>query len=119
MEQVGPWFLFALFYGILVWEEVWVLNDTAYLSAWLLIIITAGAMICSTLFERRLWCRYLCPIGGMNGLFAKASMTEVRGREGVCAGTASMFTCLEIHPFGRRVSSVVKSLRVRFGRFFA
>jgi 4Fe-4S binding domain len=87
VEQWGPWFLFALFYAILVWEEVWRLNDTAYLSAWLLIIITAGAMICSAFFERRLWCRYLCPIGGMNGLFAKASMTELRGREGVCSGT--------------------------------
>ncbi len=86
MDQWGPWFLYGLFFAILVWEEVWTLNDTAYLSAWLLLIITAGAMLCSAFFERRMWCRYLCPIGGMNGMFAKLSMTEVRGREGVCAG---------------------------------
>ena len=103
-----------------VWEEVWDLPNTAYLSAWLLIIITvgaslcrlresnhhggnchaihilveygslmkvaqmhawffhAGAMACSFVFERRLWCRHLCPIGGMNGMFAKLSMTELR-----------------------------------------
>lgn len=29
--------------------------------------------------------RYLCPIGGMNGLFAKLSMTELRARQGVCS----------------------------------
>ena len=29
--------------------------------------------------------RYLCPIGGMNGLFAKLSITELRARQGVCA----------------------------------
>ena len=28
--------------------------------------------------------RYLCPIGGMNGLFAKMAMTELRARSGVC-----------------------------------
>ena len=42
MESWGPWFLWALFAAILVWEEVWDLPNTAYLSAWLLLIITAG-----------------------------------------------------------------------------
>ena len=31
-------------------------------------------------------CRAVCPIGGMNGLFAKLSMTELRARKGVCGG---------------------------------
>lgn len=86
VEAWGPWFLYGLFYGILVWEECWNLNNTAYLSAWLLLLITAGAVVSSVLFERRLWCRYLCPIGGMNGLFAKLSVTEIRSRQGVCQG---------------------------------
>ena len=83
-QDYGPWFLFWLFATILVWEEVWDLPHTPYLSAWLLLIITAGAMVCSWIFERRLWCRYLCPIGGMNGLFAKLSVTELRAKQGVC-----------------------------------
>lgn len=43
--------------AILVWEEVWDLPQTAYLSSWLLLIITFGAMIGSWHFERRIWCR--------------------------------------------------------------
>ncbi len=43
----GPLFLLALFGGILVWEEVRDLPNTAYLSAWLLLLITAGAMVCA------------------------------------------------------------------------
>lgn len=86
VDNWGPWFVWALFAAILVWEEVWDLPDTAYLSGWLLIIITTGAMVCSWFFERRLWCRYLCPIGGMNGMFAKLSMTELRANSGVCSG---------------------------------
>ncbi|KAG2445992.1 hypothetical protein HXX76_000595 [Chlamydomonas incerta] len=92
-EKYGPVFLFSLFAAILMWEQVWDLPNTAYLSGWLLIIITAGAVICSSIFERRLWCRYLCPIGGMNGLFAKLSMTEVRARHGVCASECSTYHC--------------------------
>lgn len=39
--------------------------------------------------------RYLCPIGGMNGLFAKLSMTELRARAGVCSSNCSTYTCLK------------------------
>jgi hypothetical protein len=58
VEAWGGWFLFGLFAAILVWEEVWDLPQTAALSSWLLLLITAGAVVCSAFFERRLWCRW-------------------------------------------------------------
>lgn len=97
-ERWGGWILYAGFALILMWEELWKLENTAYLSAWLLLIITAGAMICSALFERRFWCRYLCPIGGMNGLFAKLSMTELRGKTGICSASCSTYQCYKGGP---------------------
>ncbi|HIK46906.1 MAG TPA: sigma 54-interacting transcriptional regulator [Leptolyngbyaceae cyanobacterium M65_K2018_010] len=97
-ERWGGWFLWALFALILIWEEVWHLEDTAYLSACLLLLITAGAMIFSALFERRFWCRYLCPIGGMNGLFAKLAMTELRAQQGICSATCSTYQCYKGGP---------------------
>ncbi|MGI0482603.1 sigma 54-interacting transcriptional regulator [Geminocystis sp. CENA526] len=92
-EKWGGWFLFALFTLIILWEELWDLPNTAYLSAWLLLIITAGAMICSAIFERRFWCRYLCPIGGMNGLFAKLSIIELRAQQGTCSAECTTYQC--------------------------
>lgn len=92
-EKWGGWFLFGLFTLIILWEELWDLPNTAYLSAWLLLIITGGAMICSAIFERRFWCRYLCPIGGMNGLFAKLSMTELRATQGICSAECTTYQC--------------------------
>ncbi len=92
-EQWGGWFLFGLFALILLWEELWNLENTAYLSACLLLLITAGAMIFSAIFERRFWCRYLCPIGGMNGLFAKLSMTELRAQQGTCSAECTTYQC--------------------------
>ncbi|MGF1604497.1 MAG: sigma 54-interacting transcriptional regulator [Thermosynechococcaceae cyanobacterium] len=93
MNRWGAWVLFAGFVAIYLWEELWDLPHTAYLSAWLLIIITAGAVIGSVIYERRLWCRYLCPIGGMNGMFAKLSMIEVRSTQQVCGSQCSTFGC--------------------------
>ena len=93
VEKWGGWFLFVMFALILLWEELWNLENTAYLSAWLLLLITAGAMICSAIFERRFWCRYLCPIGGMNGLFAKLSMIELRAQQGTCSAECTTYQC--------------------------
>ena len=92
-DKWGGWFLFAMFALILLWEELWDLENTAYLSAWLLLLITAGAMICSAIFERRFWCRYLCPIGGMNGLFAKLSAVELRAQQGTCSAECTTYQC--------------------------
>lgn len=98
VEKWGGWFLFGLFTLIYLWEELWNLEDTAYLSACLLLLITAGAMIFSAIFERRFWCRYLCPIGGMNGLFAKLSMTELRAQQGTCSAECTTYQCYKGGP---------------------
>ncbi|NEP42072.1 MAG: 4Fe-4S binding protein, partial [Okeania sp. SIO2H7] len=97
-EKWGGWFLFGLFALIFLWEELWNLENTAYLSACLLLLITAGAVIFSTIFERRFWCRYLCPIGGMNGLFAKLSMTELRAEQGTCSAECKTYHCYKGGP---------------------
>ncbi len=97
-EQWGGWFIFGLFTLIFLWEELWKLENTAYLSGCLLLLITAGAVIFSALFERRFWCRYLCPIGGMNGLFAKLSMTELRAQQGICSATCTTYQCYKGGP---------------------
>lgn len=97
-ERWGGWFLFGLFALILLWEELWNLEDVAYLSGCLLLLITAGAVIFSALFERRFWCRYLCPIGGMNGMFAKLSMTELRAQQGICSATCTTYQCYKGGP---------------------
>lgn len=97
-EKWGGWFLFGLFALILLWEELWDLPNTAYLSACLLMLITAGAIIFSLLFERRFWCRYLCPIGGMNGMYAKLAMIELRAQQGICSASCTTYQCYKGGP---------------------
>ena len=90
--------LAAGFALILLWEEVWNLQNTAWLSSCLLLLITAGAVIGSLCFEKRFWCRYLCPVGGMNGLFAKLSVLELRAEVGTCSGSCNSYSCFKGGP---------------------
>jgi NAD-dependent dihydropyrimidine dehydrogenase PreA subunit len=91
--------LLAIGFGlILLWEELAHLENTAWLSSCLLLLITAGAVLGSLLFEKRFWCRYLCPIGGMNGLFAKLSILELRAHAGTCSGSCSSYACFKGGP---------------------
>jgi len=85
-KEGGPAFAFGLFYLILMWEELWDLPQNGALSACLLLLITSGAVVNSVVYEKRLWCRYLCPIGAMNKMFATLSMTEVRTWKSNCEG---------------------------------
>lgn len=98
MNRWGAWLLLAGFGVIYLWEHLWDLPHSAALSAWLLLAITAGAAICSLIYERRLWCRYLCPIGGMNGMFAKLALLEVRSTQQVCGSQCSSFGCYKGSP---------------------
>lgn len=93
LNRWGAWALWGGFVVIYLWEKLWDLPHRAYLSSWLLVAITAGAVICSLIYERRLWCRYLCPIGGMNGMFAKLGMIELRSTQQVCGSQCSTFGC--------------------------
>ena len=90
--------LAAGFAAILLWEEVWNLENTAWLSSCLLLGITGGAVVGSLLFEKRFWCRYLCPVGGMNGLFAKLAISELRAEVGTCSGSCSTYGCFKGGP---------------------
>ena len=83
---------------ILLWESLCDLPQNGQLSSCLLLLITAGAVIGSIRFEKRFWCRYLCPIGGMNGLFAKLSILELRAQAGVCSGNCSSYACFKGGP---------------------
>jgi len=93
MNRWGRWLLWGSFVAIYLWEKLADLPHTPYLSSDLLLIITAGAVICSLIYERRLWCRYLCPIGGMNGMFAKLALIELRSTQQICGSQCSTFGC--------------------------
>ncbi len=56
-------------------------------TGWLLLGLFATATAINLVFERRAFCKYLCPIGGFIGLYSQVAPVEVRVRDAaLCAG---------------------------------
>ncbi len=56
-------------------------------TAWILVGLAVLAVGAGLLFQRRSFCRYLCPIGGVIGLYSMLAPVELRAASGeVCRG---------------------------------
>jgi uncharacterized membrane protein HdeD (DUF308 family) len=64
-------------------------NKTAYLIFSILI----AAIIVDFIFEKSAWCRHLCPLGGMGGIFSMSSMIEIRSNRNVCTTICTTHDC--------------------------
>ena len=62
-------------------------------TAWLLIAMLASAVLFGLLFEGRIWCRYVCPLGQMVATFARASIVEVRSNYNYCSHECTNYVC--------------------------
>ena len=68
-------FLFVL----LTWadEQLGIIRSPQ-MTAWLIIILGVIAFATGIIFQRRSFCRYLCPITGLQGLYSMVSPVELR-----------------------------------------
>jgi hypothetical protein len=56
-------------------------------TAWIVVLFAALAVAIGVRYERRSFCRHLCPIGGLIGIYSMTAPLELRARTGsVCAG---------------------------------
>jgi len=51
------------------------------------------AFVLNTIWARQAWCRYLCPLGGMNGLLARVSLLELRADNSICLSECNSQDC--------------------------
>jgi hypothetical protein len=68
-------FLFVL----LTWfdEQLGIIRSP-YMTASLIVLLTAIAVVTGLFYQRRSFCRYLCPITGLQGLYSMVSPIELR-----------------------------------------
>jgi len=69
-------------------------------TGWLLLALPVAAVVTSLVFERRTFCRYLCPVGGFIGLYSQLAPVELRVKDRrICAGHRNK-TCYTGSPAG-------------------
>ncbi len=58
-------------------------------TAWIVLFFAAAAVAVGLFYERRSFCRHLCPIGGLIGIYSMTAPLELRAKSaGVCAADA-------------------------------
>lgn len=70
-----------------------VILTTPFVSALVLLGFVALALSTSLLFERRVFCRYLCPVGGFIGLYSQMAPLEIRVKDASLCVTHTDKTC--------------------------
>lgn len=70
---------------VILWvEEILDLQNDPMGTAILIFVIIGLVILVSVIFERRAWCRYMCPLGGMGVVYARVGMLQLRGNSDKC-----------------------------------
>ncbi len=84
IRQYSGWIMTSLCILLFWIETAWNAYESPRLTAWIIFTITLSALFFSTFFKRRVWCRYICPLGAINALFSMPSILELRANRHVC-----------------------------------
>jgi len=95
LKRTELWLPAMLFVLILWVEKVARAREFPLPTAFVLLSITLGAVIFSLIFERKVWCRYFCALGNMCGIYAMASILEVRANTNVCINECKTHECFK------------------------
>lgn len=87
----GIWLQNGLFALVALFSSV-VLTQPGITSIILLAFLVA-AVILSVVFERRAFCRYVCPVGGFIGLYSQLAPIEVRAKDASRCASHTEKTC--------------------------
>lgn len=69
-----------IFFGLTWWDSFSGIVNKPLLTSYLLIGFFAVAVVMAVIFKGRSFCRYVCPIGGLIGLYSMFSPVELRNR---------------------------------------
>ena len=93
LKKYSGWIMAWLCIIVLWVEVVWNAYESPILTGWIIIAITIGSIFFSLFFSRRAWCRYLCPLGAINAIFAMPSILELRSNRHLCLNRCEDHAC--------------------------
>ena len=93
IKKYSGWIMASLCIIVLWVEIVWDAYSNPFLGGWVILAVTLGSFIFSVLFKRRVWCRYVCPLGAINAIFAMPSILELRANRHLCLNRCREHVC--------------------------
>lgn len=97
IREYSYWIVDAIFIFITWFDRVYGMTDHPLLTGFIFLGILTGILICAVLYERRVFCRYVCFLGNVAGNYSMVAPLEIKPKNPeVCAACKEKF-CI----FGR------------------
>jgi DNA-binding NtrC family response regulator/polyferredoxin len=93
IKRQGPYIGVFGFVLILCAEHITDMPNYPLATAVLLLSIMGFTVIFYVLYSSASWCRYICPLGLMNGIYSKLSVIEIRANTSVCYSQCKYPAC--------------------------
>lgn len=85
LRRHGVWVIDCMFIGLIFVEFLVGIILSPRATAILLLALATMAVLSGAFFERRTWCRYMCPIGGMASIFSRLGLIQLRVDTSQCS----------------------------------
>jgi hypothetical protein len=86
----------ALLFLIIVWaEHVFHMSHTPFATGLLLLSLMLAPILFCLIFQREVWCRYLCPLGSLAASYSVCSTVQVHANLNVCASQCTSHDCFK------------------------
>lgn len=93
VKNRSPWIVAFLFMTILWCEHVFHMLEAPVATGFLLLSLMALSAAFCVVYEREVWCRYLCPLGSLGAAYSVSSMIQIRATQGVCSSQCTTAEC--------------------------
>jgi polyferredoxin len=92
------WWRLGLFLVLTWFTALFALDRTPRGTAWLALVLTFGAVSLAVVYKKRVFCRYVCPVGGIFGLYSMTAPLALSARDrsvcqSVCRGKNCAAAC--------------------------
>lgn len=85
LKRNAMWIMLGVFLVVTWFEHVTGIVEAPRASGIMLLLFAAATVAFGALYERRTWCRYVCPVGGLSSNYARAGMLELRAHRSTCS----------------------------------
>ena len=95
-KKGGVWIAGLSFLGLAWAGMLWHFDDKPQATAIILLSVLFTTILTSLIYERRAFCRYLCPLGIVAALYSMVSLIGLRSNRKVCREECQSTRCYEV-----------------------
>ncbi len=93
LNEYGIWIMDGVFILITLFDRLYGMVDTPWLSGVIFLLIFMGVLIISMSYERRTFCRHICFLGGVSGNYSMLAGVSIEAKDKVVCAACKPKAC--------------------------